>query len=126
MIIGACGFGATGSSIIIDYLEEYGHIQIMGPSEFDWVGQPDGLMDLEYHIKHPHGRYTDSYKAIERYKELCEKKAGLINDFGVPYEKIQDSVENFINAITQTEWFTSYDLLPCRSFFVKIFTIEKK
>lgn len=124
MIIGACGFGATGSSIVTDYLEEYGHIQIVGPTEFDWVGQPDGLIDLEYHLKHPHGRYSDSYKAIERYIQMCKQKEYMINHLGsASFTEFMGSVCSFINEITQTQWATSYDLQLGNSLIDKIHRI---
>ena len=34
MIIGACGFGATGSSVLTDLLREYDDIQVYDTFEF--------------------------------------------------------------------------------------------
>ena len=36
MIIGACGFGATGSSVVTDYLHEYDGIQVKDNFEFSY------------------------------------------------------------------------------------------
>lgn len=121
MIIGACGFGGTGSSSITDYLAEYDFIQIVGSTEFVWVSDPDGLIDLEYHLKHPHGRYSDSYNAIDRYLQMCKKKASMMQKFGINYGDYISSVNSFIESITQAEWTTPYDLKPCTSFIEKVF-----
>ena len=121
MIIGACGFGGTGSSSITDYLAEYDFMQVMGPTEFTWVSLPDGIIDLEYHLKHPHGRYADSYKAIERYVQRCKNEAYVIKRFGIDYNSYISSINSFIDSITQAEWTTPYDLEPCTSFFEKVY-----
>lgn len=121
MIIGACGFGGTGSSIVADYLREYDFIQIAGDAEFDWVSLPDGLIDLEYHLNHSHARYVDSYKAIERYKKLCNSKTDLMQGFGIDVNDFNKSVNEFIDSITQAEWALSFDLEPCKSFLERVF-----
>ena len=121
MIVGACGFGATGSSAITDYLNEFDNVQIVGSTEFDWVWLPDGLIDLEYHLKHSHGRYSDSYKAIERFFQVCEKKAYTMQRFGVNSDNYMNSVNRFIESITQSEWVISYNLPPCTSLVEKIY-----
>ena len=64
MIVGACSFGSTGSSVITDYLCEYDDIQVLDKIEFTWVSDVDGLLDLEYHLMHPHNRTADSIRAI--------------------------------------------------------------
>ena len=121
MIIGTCGFGATGSSAITDYLDEYDFIQIAGKTEFTWVSQPDGLIDLEYHLKHPHGRYTDSYRAIERYIHMCIKNKSLMERFGIDPNVYIGAVNDFIESITQAEWTIPYNMEPCKSFMEKGF-----
>ena len=34
MIVGACGFGSTGSSVVTDYLKEFDGIQVKDDFEF--------------------------------------------------------------------------------------------
>lgn len=46
MLIGACGFGSTGSSAVTDYLKEYNSFQVLDRIEFTWVSDVDGLIDL--------------------------------------------------------------------------------
>lgn len=47
MIVGACGFGSTGSSAVTDYLKEYDSFQVLDRIEFTWVSVDDGLTDLD-------------------------------------------------------------------------------
>ena len=50
MIIGSCGYGATGSSVLTDLLREYDDIQVYDNFEFVIAYRVDGLQDLEYHL----------------------------------------------------------------------------
>lgn len=104
MIIGACGFGSTGSSAVTDYLKEYDSFQVLDQIEFTWVSDADGLIDLEYHLFHPHNRTTDSIYAIERYKQLCTRKENSFSRAGVKAEVLKNSVNDFLSSIIQTSW----------------------
>lgn len=105
MIIGACGFGSTGSSAVTDYLLEFGNVQVLDQIEFTWVSSADGLIDLDYHVNHPHNRTTDSIWAIHRFREKVNrslrgyKKSGKIDPI-----LFKESAERFIDAITQVKW----------------------
>ena len=50
MLVGSCGYGATGSSVITDLLHEYDNIQIFDSFEFVLSYRVDGLSDLEFHL----------------------------------------------------------------------------
>ena len=43
MIIGACGFGSTGSSVVTDYLREYDNITVK--DDLVYVGVQDRWID---------------------------------------------------------------------------------
>lgn len=104
MIIGACGFGSTGSSAVTDYLKEYDSFQVLDRIEFTWVSAADGLIDLEYHLFHPHNRTTDSIYAIERFKQLCKRKSKSIQLAGMSPTALDRSVDDFLSSIIQTTW----------------------
>lgn len=104
MIIGACGFGSTGSSAVTDYLKEYDTFQVMDKIEFTWVSSVDSLIDLDFHLNQPHNRTTDSIYSIERYKMFCEKYAKVIARAGVSEEDFMESVNVFLTSIVQTSW----------------------
>lgn len=104
MIVGTCGFGSTGSSAVSDYLKEYKTLQVIDKFEFSWVSATDGLIDLDFHVNHPHSRTSDSITAIERYKNLCKKKARVFANSGLEPEFFSDSVDKFISSIVTTSW----------------------
>lgn len=104
MIIGACGFGSTGSSAVSDYLKEFNQFQVLDKIEFTWVSSVDGLIDLDFHLNHPHNRTTDSIYAIERYRQLCERKIVSFQRAGMPPSEFKKSVDSFLDAIIQTSW----------------------
>lgn len=106
MVIGACGFGSTGSSAVSDYLSEYGSIQTLDRFEFLWVSGVDGLIDLDYHVNNPHMRTGDSIIAIQRFRDRMEKckteyyKAGKIDP-----DVFEKSVSKFLDEITLVKWY---------------------
>lgn len=104
MIIGACGFGSTGSSVITDYLREYNHIIVKDDLEFTWVSEPDSLIDLERAVMFPHNRTSDSIYAIKRYLELVNRRKNAYQRHGLPSRKFEESAKEFINSITTVKW----------------------
>ena len=105
MIIGACGFGSTGSSVVTDYLREFGTIDVKDDLEFTWVYCLDGLIDLERAVMHPHSRTGDSIYAIKRYEELVKRRKHAYELHGLSAETFRQSAEKFIDAITTTKWY---------------------
>ena len=73
MIIGACGFGSTGSSVVTDYLSEFDSISVKDDLEFNWVSRADSLIDLERAVMYPHNRTGDSITAIRRFEALAKR-----------------------------------------------------
>lgn len=104
MIIGACGFGSSGSSAVSDYLKEFDCCHVLDKVEFDWVSIVDGLIDLEYHLKNPHNRTSDSFCAIERFRECAIRRSQSFLRAGISQADFLDSVDRFITAITTTSW----------------------
>ena len=107
MIVGACGFGSTGSSAISDYLSEFGEdlVQVLDNIEFTWVSGVDGLIDLEYHLCHPHSVAVDSIVAIDRYMKRVEHSLREYRKYAnIPEELFRKSATDFINTITNVSW----------------------
>lgn len=105
MIIGACGFGSTGSSAVSDYLLEFGNVQVLDKIEFTWVSSVDGLIDLDYHVNHPHSRTGDSIQAIHRYRQKMESAMHVYSKVGgIDAGKFKESTEKFLDAITLAKW----------------------
>ncbi len=105
MIIGSCGFGSTGSSVITDYLREFDNITVKDDLEFTWVSSADGLVDLEQAVMHAHNRTGGSILAIERYIEKVKRNAHAFQVHGLSPEVFIKSANDFIDAITMVKWY---------------------
>lgn len=126
MIIGACGFGSTGSSAVSDYLLEFGNVQVLDRMEFTWVSGVDGLIDLDYHVNHPHTRTGDSKVAIHRYLERAKRCSKSFELHGLPSKDFEQSVEKFIESITQVSWYWYHENYSIRSrHFLKALVVKK-
>jgi hypothetical protein len=67
MIIGACGYGATGSSVITDFFREFDDVQVFDDFEFSFTYRVDGLEDLEYHLMKQYAKGISGDAAIKRF-----------------------------------------------------------
>lgn len=105
MIIGACGFGSTGSSVVTDYLKEYGHIAVKDDLEFTWVSRTDGLIDLERAVMNPHNRTGDSIVAIRRFEAMAKRAERIYERHGLSRERFRELTSRFIDAITMVKWY---------------------
>lgn len=108
MIIGTCGFGATGSSVVTDYLKEYEDIIVKDDIEFAYVYETDGLACLERDIMHPLGRTLGSISSIKRFEEMVEKRKKTYERCGgLPSDVFVASARKFVDSITMTKWYWS-------------------
>lgn len=108
MIIGACGFGATGSSVITDYLKEFDNVFVKDDLEFTYVSGLDGLLYLERAVMHPYNRTTDSIYAIKRFGEYVSKSKYIYQKHGLSSDVFENSAKRFIEAITMTKWYWEF------------------
>lgn len=121
MIIGACGFGSTGSSVICDYLSEYNNIQVIDNIEFTWVSETDSLIDLEHSLMNAHNRTSGAIIGIERYYSWAMSNKRFFERIGVSGGLVEKSVNEFIDSITQVKW-DWYELRPeKRNKFIRYF-----
>ena len=67
MIIGSCGYGGTGSSVLTDLLREYEDVQVFDEFEFLLAYKVDGLQDLEYHLMKQFSKTSSGDYAIKRF-----------------------------------------------------------
>lgn len=128
MIVGSCGFGSTGSSVVNDYLLEFGDVNVIDSLEFTWVCGVDGLVDLEYHVMHPHFRSYDSVVAIERFKKMVKREERLYTLSGkISTNKYREVTSSFIDSITTTSW-DWYNLTPStlKELYFDHFILERK
>lgn len=96
MIIGSCGYGATGSSVLTDLLSEYDNVQLFDSFEFVVAYRVDGLQDLEYHLMKQYAKCASGDYAIKRFRDWTScYRTPFINKpcNGVTFQKISKDIE---------------------------------
>ncbi len=108
MFISTCGFGATGSSAVTDYLRECEGITVIDQFEFTLAHCVDGLADLEYHVMLRNSRQLSSIYAIQRFEKLIKKntKKWCANT-AITEDEIRTITYRFLDDITQLEYVTN-------------------
>lgn len=74
------GYYGTGSSAITDVLSDYSNVLTLTDYEFRFIQDPNGIMDLEYHLVQNNHRHNSGY-ALKKFK----KKVDFLN--GTFYDK---------------------------------------
>lgn len=105
MLIGACGFGATGSSVVTDYLKEFDNIIVKDDLEFTYVSGLDSLLYLERAVMYPYNRTVDSIYAIKRFEDMVNRRKATFQKHGLSASDFEQSAKRFIDAITTTKWY---------------------
>ena len=94
--VGVCGYSSSGSSAFIDFLREFDETQILDNFEFQLVHLPDGLEDLEFHVRNYH-HYKSSIIAINRFRKFIK----TINFMPASGEEIDKITDVFLKKIIQ-------------------------
>lgn len=127
MIIGSCGYGATGSSVLTDLLKEYDDIQVFDSFEFWLAYRVDGLEDLEYHLMKQYSKGESCDAAIRRF--LRRSKSYRVPFINKPCDgKVFNKfTEEFIDEITQFKFKGSYTADVSSGYILKdIFAFASK
>lgn len=127
MIIGACGYGATGSSVICDLLQEYNDVQVFDTFESWWSYRVDGLEDLEYHLMKHYSKGESCDAAIRRF--LRRSKCYMVPFIHKPCngKKFYDLSKQFIDEITQFNFLGCYTADVCTGYLIRdIFAFASK
>lgn len=104
MIIGSCGYGATGSSVVTDFIREFDDIQIFDDFEFSFTYRVDGLQDLEYHLMKQYAKNISGDAAIKRFLYAANYiKTPLIHK-PCDSKEYMRIVNKFIDSIVQTKF----------------------
>ena len=104
MIIGSCGYGATGSSVLTALLKEYDGIQVFDDFEFTIPYRVDGLQDLEYHLMKQHSKNISGDYALKRFLDSSKcYMTPFINKpcNGKAYYK---AAQIFVDSISQLQY----------------------
>lgn len=105
MIIGVCGYGATGSSAIVGMLKEYEEFNVCDKAEIQEAFRIDGLQDLEYHLVKQYSRHISGDVAIKRFKEsIGYYKTPIVKKTIPPKEYTRLSID-YIDSLIQGSWY---------------------
>ncbi len=127
MIIGACGYGATGSSVITDLLREYDDVQVFDNLEFWLSYRVDGLEDLEYHLMKQYSKGESCDAAIRRF--LRKSRSYMVPFINKPCngKRFYELSKDFINEIVQIKFKGLYTAEVCSGYVMKdIFAFASK
>ena len=101
MIVGACGFGGTGSSAVKDLLKEFENIQVLDRAESMFAFKVDGLQDLEYHLVKNYSREISSDAAIKRFLDASKfANVPFVKKLYMNPKKYKEDTNKFVQSIT--------------------------
>mgnify|MGYP002522951990 CR=1 FL=1 len=104
MVIGACGYGATGSSIITDFMREFDDTQVFDDFEFTFCYRVDGIEDLEYHVMKDFSKSISGDAAVKRFLYAANYiKTPLIHK-PCDAKTYMEIVHKYINSIVQVRF----------------------
>lgn len=105
MIIGACGYGGTGSSAVKDLLKEFRNVQVLDRAESMFAFKVDGLQDLEYHLMKQYSRQMSGDMAIKRFRMQSRyANTPFVKKLYLNPKKYKKDTDEFLEAITQTNY----------------------
>lgn len=104
MLIGVCGYGATGSSAIVGLLKEYPELCVVDKAEIQETFKTDGLQDLEYHLVKQFSRHMSGDMAIKRYKRSISYYKTPIVKKAIPKEEYLKLSNEFVDSLIQGQW----------------------
>jgi hypothetical protein len=105
MIIGACGYGGTGSSAIKDFLKEFENVQVLDRAESQFAFKVDGLQDLEYHLVKQYSRQMSGDVAIKRFREASRyANTPFVKKLYLDPKRYKKDTDEFINSLVQTTY----------------------
>ncbi len=105
MIVSTCSFGSSGSSAVADYLAECDDAFVFDRFEFNFLTEPDGIEDLEYHLMLRPSRTSSSIYAIQRFNKLVQKHTkGWANLTKISEARIRELTDEYIDGLTQVRY----------------------
>lgn len=104
MVIGVCGYGATGSGAVIDLLREYPDIQLLHDMEFKIAYRVDGLQDLEYHLVKQWSRASSGDAAIKRFIDATNFCRVPWVKHELPKKVYLPIRDRYVDSLIQASW----------------------
>ena len=104
MIISTCGFGNTGASAVLDFLQGYPELQRIADFEFQLFHMPDGINDLKYHLTVSRERIACNC-AVKRFERAAiHGRVGRMMKqlCGDQYVSL---IKKYVNELIQVSWY---------------------
>lgn len=127
-ILTCASYFGTGSSALTDLFSEYSNVHPNNEFEFRFAHDPNGMMDLEYHLVENFNREVSGY-GLKQFYKFCKYNHGTF--FNKKYEKYfkgkyLEYSKAYIEALTDFSYkgFWHYDLASkgmFRYYFLGIF-----
>lgn len=129
-VLTCASYYGTGSSAITDLFSEYDNVHPATSFEFRFAHDPDGLMDLEYHLVENFNREVSGY-ALKRFVKFVKYNHGTW--FHKKYEtyfhgKYLEYSNQYIDTLTDFKFkgYWHYDLLAKGKLFYNFAGVCKK
>ena len=110
MIISTCGFGNTGASAVLDFLQGYPDLQRIANFEFQLFHMADGINDLKYALTVSRERVACNC-AIKRFERaaLHGRVGRMMSDLCGP--SFEELTKSYIHELIQVSWmgYSRYD-----------------
>lgn len=103
MIISTCGYGYTGASAVLDFLQGYNSIQYLDYVEFQLLHQVDGILDLKYHLTQNKERISCN-SAINRFLRQQKKGTFAAKIRKLIGKKYDSLTQEYIKSLTIAQW----------------------
>lgn len=111
--VGVCGYSGTGSSAVTDLLKEYSENQVIDACEFILPYEPDGLLDLKYHLFDGSCKFSSSNTAIFRFRKAV--RGGQFQHIRrLTHGKLVSLSEEYLDKIIECSWIGSMPGEICR------------
>lgn len=115
MVIGACGYAATGSSAVFDFLKEFKELQVSNDTEFKYTYKIDGLQDLHFHLCEKYSKSSSGDAAILRFKKASQFYKIPFLMKSISWKDYRRITDNYIDSLIQGEFIgiENYDYENC-------------
>ena len=115
MIIGACGYAATGSGAVFDFLKEFDELQVGNDAEFKYTYKIDGLQDLQFHLCEKYSKTSSGDAAILRFKKAALFYRMPFILMPIAWKKYKAITDEYIDSLVQGEFIgvENYDYENC-------------
>lgn len=107
MIIGCCGFGSSGSSVVTDFLKEYDSFDVIDDFEYTLCYCPDGIRSLDFALNEFPVRNDFASVALKRFSTLVINKmpnSSFIKQSNIDKKEFRKISIEYINSLIDFSW----------------------